>query len=156
MGIVRNRARGKKRPVVPVPTQFHERLENLRKMTLEASGFAVPYSYFHDELSAAPGFHEAGVGLKNPKLRKVVEKAIQRVVPTCRCGRLLLWNLGDFWHGLFDTSVGPVVLYYFEQEDVGLAGFMSGVSRTELIRFTVTVIENPGGVAVGGGPVGEA
>lgn len=85
----------------------------------------------------------AGVDAKNPRLKQVVESAVRHVEPACTCGPMLLLHLGDFWHGLLDTSAGAVVAYYFEREDMGLLGFMTG-ARSHLVRFSVAQLVSPG------------
>lgn len=137
------RAAAKRERIIPVPPEFGDAIERLRRATIDAKDFNVPWALFHDELASAPGFTMAGVEGKNPRLKQVVESAVQHVEPACTCGPMLMVHLGDFWHGLLDTSVGAVVAYYFEREDMGLLGFMSE-ARSHLVRFSVAELVSPG------------
>jgi hypothetical protein len=127
-----------KSAAIPMPAAFRGAVERLRESTRSATDLSVPWELFHDELATAPGFNMVGVQAENSKLQRVGAEVMQRVVPGCRAGALLLLHFGDFWHGMFETSSGPVVLYYFEREDLGLLGFTGNPDgRNHLVRFSV-------------------
>jgi hypothetical protein len=128
---------------VPTPLEFRDTIERLRQLTRSATDLDAPWALFHDELAAAPGFNMAGVRAKNSRLRLVIEKAVQRVEPDCRCAAMLLLHFGDFWHGIMHTSLGPVVLYYFAHDDLGLLGFLGSEGGcNHLVRFSVFELSN--------------
>ncbi len=137
----------------PIATEFVKPIERLRQSTIDAEDLDEPWSLFHDELVPTPGFQMAGARAKNPTLAQVIQASAQRVDSSCTVNRTLMIQLGDLWHGMAESSSGPVVFYYFETQDIGLLGFL-GKSGSRLVRFSVVALDEPtpGGLGGAGDP----
>lgn len=116
--------------------EIEDAIERLRRATRQEMNLGVLLGMFHDELAMNPALLRASIPAENPSLERTVIKAAQYVDPSTRAGPFTLLRVGGFWHGFVLSSSGVVVLYYFEQEDVGVIGFVAE-GRSEIVRFSV-------------------
>ncbi len=126
----------RKHQTKPIPTEYLELIERLRQATLEAEDISEPWDVFHDELVQAPGFQMAGVRAKNAPLTHVIQTSAQSVDPDCIVNASLLIQLGDLWHGMAESSCGPIVFYYLAKQDVGILGIL-GQDERQLVEFSL-------------------
>ncbi len=129
----------RKHQTKPIPAEYLELIERLRQATLEAEDISEPWDVFHDELVQTSGFQMAGVRAKNAPLTREIQTSAQRVAPDCVVSASLLIQLGDLWHGMAESSSGPMVFYYFEKQDVGVLGLL-GEDTRQLTRFSLATV----------------
>jgi hypothetical protein len=124
---------------------FAEQLESLRWTLKSATDFLQPWDQFHDELMLTEDITGGGKVEDSEQITRMLAASAtklssQRHEPKEK--RYLHLAEHRFWHGM--CRIGPfnVIFFYFEDGDIGLAGFSRSMldDKIDLIRFSAVVL----------------
>jgi hypothetical protein len=125
---------------------FAVQAQKLREKLQSASDIAEPWDYFHESLVSSPRFLGMGVRKENPELWKVVAFAVSEALgkPQRIGGGGFLFHLPELhlWHGTTFVAGLPLVVFYFDDLDQGVAGLLRDLAtmQSSLIRFSLVPV----------------
>ena len=116
------------------------RLEELKRLTLEATDFGVVLEYFFDHFGDHFEFSQIGERTREPILETIIQQTGNQVFgKVVNVSHVLLTRLPDhgFVHGGFMLDGNLGTLFFFDEVDTGLMVISMSASGndTRLIRF---------------------
>ena len=123
-------------------------IETLRQSVKSASDLEEPWNLFHDELAMSAEFMTMGAPKASGVLLDVIAKAASNVLgepgTAVRVASIHL-KKQRMWHGCCSLAGRPIVWFYFEDLEIGLAGILSSLTggKVDLIRFTCVKLRGP-------------
>lgn len=129
------------------PSRLAEKIDQLKRLLVNARDFSTILNWFFDELAADPTFRAKGKPLKDKEIEGrflgVIEVIKERLTPKPQ-GRAqvlaMLW-LKDYKlaHGAFLLGDRFGAIFYFRDLDMGLCalGAMNGSAEVLFSRFSV-------------------
>jgi hypothetical protein len=139
------------------------RIAELRELLRSSTDLAVPWDYFHDEVTVHAGFGHLGkvtLGLGEPLDRALEAIGTKLFGDATAVEHLMTVRVPEHGlrHGLSSFGGRPLIYFHFEGIDQGLAGIWNHpgepASETVLVRFSflelapgATTISNRRGAA---------
>lgn len=121
-------------------------LAALRHKLQTSDDFSETWDQFHDDVAVASIQRRVGVPADNPRLAVSLE-AIGRALyrrPGAAHGTWFL-HVADshFWHGSTTVAGRVAICFYFDDVEMGLAGFMRSLHSSEVDLARLRVLEVP-------------
>lgn len=140
-------------------TDLAATLSSLKHNLQTATQFSKPWDQFHDEVAMVPLYTQLAVPAKNPHLERCIKAVaghLFKVEATIEDPCFL--NLPDqhFWHGTCLVAGRVAIGFYFDDDNIGLVGFMRSLTSVEVQLARLRPIEIPPGSRVWGGRGGGA
>jgi hypothetical protein len=124
---------------------FAAALGSLRATLKNATDFADPWAQFHDELMTYEEATTEAELADDPQITAMLSAIGAKVTGHAhepQTKRFLHLRDHRFWHGMCHLGPRSVVFFYFQDDDVGLAGFTRSLldSSIDLVRFSVLLV----------------
>jgi hypothetical protein len=118
-----------------------QHLDILREKLAHPTAYELALTYFLEEFAGDLGFHAQGQGDEARHLQVVLGiiagKMVGRTEPVRQFGALYLPGYG-FFHGQASVGGEPLLFFYFERANVGLAALIPlGGSEQQVARFQI-------------------
>lgn len=134
-------------------TDLGATLSALKQNLQTATDFIRPWDQFHDEVAMVSEYTQLAVPAVNPKLERCIKAVaghlfkVKAVVED-----VYFLNLPDqhFWHGTCRVAGRVAIGFFFDDDDIGLVGFMRTLTSIEVQLARLRPIDLPGGKAWGG------
>lgn len=112
------------------------------KHTLQtARDFMVPWSQFHDEVAMPSVMTSIGAPASNPRLERCIAaiagRLFSRLAGAAQDPHFFHVAAHRFWHGSCFVGGRVAIGFYFDDDEIGLVGYMESAisSRVELVRL---------------------
>ncbi|TFL15357.1 hypothetical protein CSC67_01090 [Pusillimonas caeni] len=122
------------------------RINKLKNTVLQAQDLNKAWIEFFD-LTAHPDFMKQAGPSRLENLGVILEQIGKSMAPNesgkLRAAPIVRCNGTDFYHGALDIDGKPGAFIYFDDVGVGMAALVTYGTKTELCRFTATVVHSP-------------
>jgi hypothetical protein len=126
-----------------------ETLAALKHNLQTASRFGEPWDQFHDEVAVPSIMASIGAPADNPRLERCLEMIAGRMFNDreAAVADVCFNHVAEhgFWHGSAVVAGHVAILFYFDDEQIGLIGFMKSVYSTEVRLARVRALAVPEG-----------
>jgi hypothetical protein len=127
-------------PSSPELAAIRDRIDTLRRLTMEGREIAEAVQCFHDQLVALEPFLALGHVAHDPLLEEIVQRVARAAGPPFDTASLRMTHVAEhgFWHGAAcSVQGGLAVFFYFEELGVGIAHVLPSLcaGREHLLRF---------------------
>jgi hypothetical protein len=127
---------------------IRDRIDKLRRLTIESREIAEAVQCFHDELVALEPFMALGHVAHDPLLEEIVRKVTRAAVSPFDATSLRMTHIAEpgFWHGVACSAQGGLaVFFYFEEPGMGIAHVLPSLSasREHFLRFRGIRLDRP-------------
>ncbi len=126
-----------------------EPLVRLKQHLQAATDLMVPWDCFHDEVAMVPAYSFAGAVEDSERITATLAAAANHLVKgPWKVSHAHYVHLPEhsFWHGSCEVGPRTAIFFFFDDIDVGLAGYFRALTdpRVELVRLTVYQPLQPG------------
>lgn len=122
------------------------RINKLKHTVLQAHSLDEAWIEFFD-LTAHPDFMKQSVPCQLENLHFILDQIGKSVMPggadKLRAAPIVRCQGTDFYHGALEANGKPGAFIYFDDAGVGMAAFVAYGTKTELCRFTATMVTSP-------------
>ena len=119
-------------------------LAGLKHSLQRATDFSGPWGRFHDEVAMFPIFSIVGQVEDDPRIVFALETAAAHLLGRRRKAvdrHFIHLAEHHFWHGHCQIGPRTVIFCFFDDIDVGIAGFFEDISAPEVALVRLTVVE---------------
>lgn len=113
-----------------------------------ASRFVEPWEQFHDDVATASIFTRIGEPADNPRLARCLAAVAGRLFKQAgdvQDACFLHVPEHRFWHGSCLVAGRVAICFYFDDDEVGLVGFMRSVHGSKVDLARLRQLEVPAG-----------
>ena len=121
-----------------------ETLAGLKQCLQQATDFSQPWDRFHDEVAMYPIFSIIGQVEHDPRIVFALETAAAHLLKQrSRAVDINFIHIAEhrFWHGHCQIGPRTVIFFFFDDIDVGLAGYFKDVTAPDVDLVRLTVVE---------------
>lgn len=128
-------------------TDFARTLAGLKHSLQQATDLSDPWERFHDEVAMEPSYSFSGQVERNSRIECVLTATAAHLLRRrCTIGHAHFVHLAEhhFWHGHCEIGPRTVIFFFFDDIDVGLAGYFRAITdpQVELARLTVLELQD--------------
>ncbi len=121
---------------------FGKTLTGLKLDLQRATDFSQPWERFHDEVAMVPAYSMAGTVEANPRIELALAMGAARVLGRrwpVKHTHLVHLAEHHFWHGHCQIGPRTVICFFFDDIDIGLAGYLRSITdqQADLVRLTL-------------------
>jgi len=122
------------------------RINKLKNTVLQAQNLDEAWIEFFD-LTVHPDFMKQSVPCQLENLHFILDQIGKSMMPggtgKLRAAPIVRCAGTDFYHGALEAGDKPGAFIYFDDAGVGMAAFVAYGTKTELCRFTATMVNSP-------------